>query len=161
MAQVKKISVATVYGKISLKEIVEAGPTGIAVMRVAGQAIGTKTGDSNYGPWTALLGRFIAVHPQTGKETEAMQCFLPEVAMIPIQLALANAETRAVDFAIEIVAKESSNTKPGGSPYDYSFNNLAPLAENDPVQKMRALIVTSAAPAIEANPSPPGKQKKK
>lgn len=149
MAQVKKISVATVYGKIDVKSVLNAEKP-ITVMRVAGQAVGTKSGDSNYGEWTALVGSFIATNPETGEMTEASQLFLPEVALIPIQVALGQAGARAVDFAIEVVVKASNNTKPGCSPYEYSFVNLmAPTAENDPMAKLRALLTgAGAAPAL-------------
>ena len=148
MAQVKKISVATVFGKIDVKAVLNAGKP-ITVMRVAGQAVGTKSGDSNYGEWTALVGSFIATNPETGEVVEASQLFLPEVALIPIQVALGQAGARAVDFAIEVIVQPSNNTKPGGSPYEYSFVNLMAPAENDPMAKLRSLLLgAGAGPAL-------------
>lgn len=154
MAQVKKISVATVWGKIDLKELLNAGKP-VSVMRVAGQAIGTKSGEHTYGEWTALVGAFVAVNPETGETMESSQCFLPEVALIPIQLALGRANSQAVDFAIEVQVQASTNTKPGGSAYEYTFVNLMEPVANDPMAKLRGLL-TGAAPAQLANDSPKG-----
>ncbi|MGV0999690.1 MAG: hypothetical protein ACOYBQ_10220 [Fluviibacter sp.] len=151
MAQVKKLSVATVYGKIDLKQVINSDKP-IAVMRVAGQAVGTKSGDSNYGTWTALVGSFVAIHPETGEQSEAAQLFLPEVALIPIQVALASANARAIDFAIELQVKASENTKPGGSPYEYTFTNLMAPAENDPMAKLRNLLTAGDKPAALPGP---------
>ena len=60
MAQVKKLSVATVFGKIDLKALVKADEAGtpIKIMRVVGSAVSTKQGETAYGPYTALLGQF-------------------------------------------------------------------------------------------------------
>jgi hypothetical protein len=144
MAQVKKLSVATVYGAIDLKELLNAGRP-LAVMHVGGTAVGTKTGQSPYGEWIALIGEFTAINAETGEMSEAAQLFLPEVALIPIQTALAREGARGVEFAITVYAQPSESKKPGGSPYEYTFENRAPMSENDPRAKMRALLQNIAS----------------
>lgn len=139
MAQVKKLSVATVYGKIDLKKVINSTAP-IPVMDVYGLAVGTKSGDSNYGEWTALVGQFEARNPETGEISGASQLFLPEVALIPIQVAMAGEGAKSVKFAIRLTVKASQNTKPGGSPYEYSFEPLLPPTEDDPVASLRATV---------------------
>lgn len=157
MPQVKKLSVATVFGKIDLKAVINSDAP-VPVMRVFGMAVGTKTGTSAYGEWTALVGRFKAVNLATGEESEAAQLFLPEVALIPLKVALAQAGNQAVTFAVDIFVKKSTNTKPGGVPYEYTFENVRPVEEDDPLVRLEAEIAKNA-PALPAPAA--GKKPKK
>ena len=154
MPQVKKLSVATVYGKIDIKTIVNASAP-VPLMRVFGMAVGTKTGTSAYGDWTALVGRFKAINLDTGEESEASQLFLPEVALIPLKVALAQAGNQSVTFAIDVFAKQATNTKPGGVPYEYTFENIREPSEDDPLVRLAAEIAASpkALPAPAAEPA--------
>ena len=56
MTQVKKISVASVYGKIKLSELIEK--KSIPVLIAMGTAVSIKTGQSNFGEWRGLMGQF-------------------------------------------------------------------------------------------------------
>lgn len=147
MAQVKKLSVATVYGAIDLKKIVNSDKP-VKVMTAYGMAVGTKSGSSTYGEWTALVGQFKAVHPETGEVSEASQLFLPDVALIPIQVALAANNSQAVSFAINVFAQRSKNNKPGGSPYEYTFEPLLPPAEDDPVKRLEERMREAGVPLL-------------
>ena len=147
MAQTKKLSVATVYGKIDPKEVLNAKEP-IKVMRVMGQAVGTKAGTSSYGDWTSLVGQFKAVNPDTGKAFEASTLFLPEVALLPIQVALAQGDARGVTFAIDLYVKEAASRKPGGSVYEYSFEHVLPPVDSDPIAQLEARIAEATAKAL-------------
>jgi hypothetical protein len=151
MANIKKISVANVYGKIDLKELVNATAP-IEVMRVYGLAVGSKSGTSQYGDWTALVGQFEAVNPVSGEVTQSAQCFLPEIALLPILTELAREGAKGVQFGIRLFVKVSNNTKPGGSPYEYTFEHMLPPSDNDPMAALRNAV--SAALAL---PAPEGK----
>jgi hypothetical protein len=153
MAQTKKLSVATVYGKIDAKKVLNSEKP-IKVMRVIGQAIGTKAGNSSYGDWTSLVGQFKAINADTGEVSEAATLFLPDVALIPLQVALARDDTKGVAFAIDIFVKASTNTKPGGSVYEYSFENVLPPADNDPIKALEDKIAALALPAPTTTPDP-------
>lgn len=157
MPQVKKLSVATVYGKIDLEKLFAAPGKQIHVMRVFGQAVGQKSGESNYGPWTALTGRFEATNPETGEVAEASQLFLPEVAMIPIQVAMASGPAT---FAIDVFAKKSENTKPGGSPYEYTWEPLQAPAADDPILRLKAEVNASKPLALPGKPADDAKPAK-
>ena len=153
MANTKKLSVATVYGAIDLKKLIGAPDSTLKIMRVIGLAVGVKQGTSPYGEWTALMGQFEATNSETGESFSAATLFLPDVALIPIQIALSQESTKGVEFAIEISAKYSNNSKPGGSAYEYVFDALLPPDQNDPISRMKARLFALAAPADPA-PAP-------
>ena len=141
MAQVKKISVATVFGAVDRKQIIESAGKPVPIMRVLGQAVGVKSGTSSYGDWNCLVGQFKAINLQKPEITlEAAQCFLPDVALIPLQVALSGNDARGVQFAIDIFANLSNNTKPGGSLYEYSFENILAPSDTDPIAAMERKI---------------------
>jgi len=156
MAQVKKISVATVCGKIKLSELMAAPEKTVKLMRVFGRAVGIKQGLSNFGEWTALQGSFKAINLADGASSEAAVCFLPDVALIPIQTALS--ASAGVDFAIEISAvyvAEKEGHKAGGSPYEYTFTPLLATSNDDPVARLEAAYLATlpqlSAPEVPAN----------
>lgn len=153
MSQVKKISVATVFGKIDLKELLAAPAETIKVMRVLGSAVGVKEGESNFGHWKALMGQFRASHPETGEVFEAPILFLPEVALTPILVSLTQPGARAVEFALELSVKYVNNSKPGGVPYEYTWAPLLAPDADDPIARLEARIAATAQAAL---PSPTG-----
>lgn len=169
MANIKKISVATVFGAIDAKAVLTAnGP--IEVMRVYGLAVGSKSGTSQYGDWTALVGQFEAVNPVDGEVTQSSQAFLPEIALLPILTELAREGAKGVQFAIRLFVQASKNTKPGGSVYEYTFEHMLPPSDNDPMQALRSAVASALAlpapssapaadPAPAAAPAPAGKKK--
>lgn len=157
MAQVKKISVAKLFGKVKLSELMVAPNQTMVVMKVLGIAVATQTGESDYGNWTALQGQFEAVNPATGEVQESATLFLPDVALIPIKVALATPGNKGVQFAIEVsvtYVAEREGAKAGGSPYEYSFKHLIKLDESDPIAQLKAKMAHAALPAPDAEPKP-------
>lgn len=156
MSQVKKLSVATVYGKIDLKKLITLDEKGekLPIMQVIGQAVGVKSGVSSYGDWKCLMGQFQATNSETGEVFEASQLYLPEVALTPLIVALSSPETRGVEFAIKITANYAKNAKPGGVPYEYSWEPLLPPDANDPISRIKARLEALALPAPAADAKP-------
>lgn len=154
MANIKKISVATVYGKIKLAELMKAPEQTLPIMRVLGSAVGTKTGDSQYGPWTALQGMFEATNLDTGEKVRASQLFLPDVALTPILVQLMQPGVQGVEFAIDVSAKYVEDAKPGGSPYEYTFDTVLQADESDPIKRLNDKITALALPAPGAKSDP-------
>ena len=146
MAQVKKISVATIFGKIPLKELMAADEKGqtLPVMRVLGSAVASKTGTSAYGDWTCLLGTFEAIHAGDGSVHRAAQFYPPEIALIPILTALSQPGCRGVEFVIDISAKFVNDAKPGGSVYEYVYDHVLPPDANDPITRLADLASKTA-----------------
>lgn len=156
MAQVKKLSVATVFGKIKLSELMAAKDKTLPVMRVFGIATGTKSGTTNFGDYTALQGQFRAVHPVTGETHDAATLFLPDIALLPITAALASG-AQGVEFAIVVSAvyvAEKEGFKAGGSPYEYTFENLLPMGGDDPLARLQGKLQALAAPAADPASAP-------
>jgi hypothetical protein len=159
MKQVKKLSVATVYGKIKLSELMTKKE--MIVMRVIGSAVAVKKGISSFGEWTALQGKFRASNPSTGEVQESATLFLPDVALIPVQVAL-SAGAQAVEFAIDVSVKyvaEEEGHKPGGSPYEYSFASLIEPSDDDPIARLEAKL-KAALPAPTETPPVQAPKKK-
>lgn len=167
MPQVKKISVATVSGAIDLKKLFKhhednGDDAPLPLMRVIGQAVGLKIGTSAYGDWTALVGRFKATNLETGEVSEASQCFLPEIAMVPIQVALANAsQGGSVTFAIDVSVRAipANKRKLGGVAYEYTFDPVIEPNDDDPLVALERQIqagpkaLAFGAPAAAAAPA--------
>jgi len=162
VAQVKKISVKNVYGKIKLSELIERAKKGevkVPVMRVVGVATGTRTGISDLGDYTALEGTFRATNPETGEVSAASILYLPDVALIPIQVALTS--SKAVEFAIMVQVEyvaEKEGFKDGGSPYEYSFESLIPHSADDPLARLEAKVLALTAPKEEEKQPAKGKK---
>lgn len=165
MAQIKKLSVKTVYGLIDLEKLINAPGKKLDVMTVLGLAVAVKQGTATYGDWTALQGQFEATNCETGEVFSSATLFLPEVALVPIQIALAQEGSRGVEFAIKIGVEYNPNKKPGGSAYSYTFDPLIPPDNNDPVSRLKSKLLALAAPAGTAAPAPapavPAKSAKK
>lgn len=116
-----------------------------AICQVFGVATGYKTGESDNGPWTALLGSFKAINAETGDIFRAGQCFLPDVAMDLVLPELEKDDVDSVDFAfvINIVADESSSVG-----YFYTASPLLTPSGSDPLAALEARM-TKSAPEIE------------
>jgi len=97
--------------------------------RVIGSAISVKTGVSGFGEWTALLGQFQAWTDD--KKVNANTLFLPEVATIPIALALKKGET--VDFGLIISKVEADNA----FGFEYLVQSIIPQKESTQLDDLR------------------------
>ena len=120
----------------------------VDLARIVGIARGTKTGESQYGPWTALTGEFIAealVGPKVGQRFRSGTLFLPDVALDLVTPVLAGLEKGAgmeIGFTVGIINDETSQNA-----YNYTAEFLAEPAENDPLSNLAAKLL----PAPEAN----------
>ena len=169
MAQVKKISVAKVYGKIAIADLMttvdgkivpNAAP--LFVMRVGGLATGTKDGVSDNGPWKCLVGDFVAYNAKDGAEMRAPYCFLPDVALTPLTVALAQAQTAGVRFLIDVSVQYDAAS---ATNYVYTFTPVVKPSGEDPIAALLALAppltiggkAVGGTLAIEApkEPAPP------
>ncbi len=154
MAQVKKLSIATVFGKIDLEALIKAPEQAQKCMRVIGRAVGVKEGMSSFGDWKALQGQFQATNLATGEVFEAATLFLPDVAMTPLLVALSTEGSRGVEFAIDVSVKYVKNGKPGGVPYEYTWEPLLPPDASDPIARLSArLVELGKLPAPDAKPA--------
>jgi len=122
--------------------------------RIFGMAKGLKTGESNFGPWTAVLGDFQVEGYEgngKGKTFRTGQLFLPEVVENMVVPEVANLEKGAsVLFAFDIGIIANEESAPG---YVYTASFVKEPAENDPLslfaKEVAALPAPTSAP-VEA-----------
>lgn len=131
MQSIKKLSIAKCAGKMTLKRILEGGGK-LAVLRVVGMALGVKQGESDYGAWTALIGDFGVTNLIDGEQFRGATLFLPDVALLPIQVQLQKPGAQAVQFALDVYACEDETSSVG---YSYTVDHLV-KTEDDMVAKL-------------------------
>ena len=113
---------------------------------VYGIATKTKSGSTDYGSWTALVGRFEAINIETGEVFEAPVCFLPEPLNTMIAEALDETVTEgegddakevrvntSVQFSVEVGIKPSD--VPIG--YEYMTKENVKADTADPLASLR------------------------
>lgn len=135
---VKKLSIASIHGPLTKeeKETIKAGDS-IFVGRFFGVATGSKTGTSQYGPWTALTGSFAGINSD-GEEFRAAQCLLPLGIPETIAAQLAQESVSEVYFSVDIFAKYKKIGNEDGHEY-FSKSHETPSAE-DPLIKMASAL---------------------
>ncbi len=146
MAQIKKLSIKTVCGPVDVKKLIAAPGEKMDLMQVLGNAVAIKNGTSSFGEWTALEGVFEATNIATGEISAASVLFLPDVALIPLRVALSAEGARGVEFAIKIGVKYVNDAKPGGSVYEYTWEPLLPPSDTDPISRLKAKLLALPAP---------------
>jgi hypothetical protein len=130
---IRKISAKSVCGKIEVPKSAKK------LFVVFGHAQKTKSGTTDYGTWTALVGRFEAVNTETGEVFQSPQCFLPEPMQSMITVSLeeldddGNRVTNSVQFSIEVGIKPSD--VPIG--YEYTTKEIVEADTADPLAALR------------------------
>jgi hypothetical protein len=136
---VKKLTTKIIVGKKIGK--IEARTT---LYSVIGVATDIKVGESNYGAWTALVGRFEAERTADGELFASPLLLLPEVTGQPIIDAVKIHE--GVEFAL-IVSVEPTLSAPG---YVYDIQTVVAPRRND----MLAILRATLREYINNSPSP-------
>lgn len=153
----RKLSPETIIGKIE-----RPNPTDPVrwIYRVAGIAVGSETGTSNFGEWTSLKGDFQAVRFDTGEIVVSDTCFLPGGIAETIAMKLkAGAidptaagsptptnQVQAITIQFDIGYKPSNPNRPSVTGYEYVIRNPDPnAAASSPVNKL-----------LTSFPMPPG-----
>jgi hypothetical protein len=103
---------------------------------VIGVATGLKVGESNYGAWTGLVGRFEAQRTDDGVMFSAPLLLLPDVAAEPIIRAVKIHE--GVEFAL-VVTVEPTLSEPG---YVYDIASVVTPRKNDMLAGLREAMRT-------------------
>jgi hypothetical protein len=133
----------------------------IPLYRVFGQASNVRRGESDNGPFAALVGRFeavvVAADPETGEVDGAAftapECFLPEPinSMVADELARKDAngkrEVESLEFAFEVGIKASPSSSVG---YEYTCTPLIERSGADPLAAMRAKVAALPPPKVKA-----------
>lgn len=139
MQLLTKISAKKLIGKIAIPT--EKTP----LFRVLGIASGSKTGESNYGPWTSFVGQFRAIRNSDGEVFQAGQCFLPAMAtnlMLPV---VEQHGSTGVEFAFDVGVVPAS-TAIG---YEYFAEPIVESGETDALAALQKKVDMRALPSPE------------
>ena len=131
VAAVRKITVASVYGKVKVADIPDGEE--IAICRMAGVASGIKSGESQYGEWEILLGEFAATNSQTGEIFAGGACAVPgamgEMLLSQLKAALMEDAASKLRFSVDVFAVVSPRDE---NKYEYIVRPvLAPDVKNE------------------------------
>ncbi len=142
MKLLSKISIKAVYGNIDIKKLTEVGE--MPLVRIMGIANGTKTGQSNFGEWTAFTGNFKAINLETGADYRSGKAFIPAIAENLVVGALGDANADSVQFAFDIGVK-SVKDRQGKDSYEYTVTPLVEAADNDPLSELEKKVSSTHA----------------
>lgn len=154
----RKITIKNAGGftAVRLKELVGAVKAGESVdlLKIIGIANSAKTGQTEKGEFTKLLGEFHAVDLTTGDLYQSAACILPEFVGSVLGGAL-KSSGGAVEFAVKIAAKRDDSSATG---YVYAITPLSEAKVSEPMQNLMQLagIDPNAAPALPP-PAEPAK----
>lgn len=146
---VKKLSVKTIHGKVKASEL---DASGSILFRIMGVAMGAKSGESQFGPWTALTGNFAAVKAD-GEIIRASELFLPDVILNMLLPAVEQGNNP--EFVFDVGARPDENVTIG---YSYFARPVIQDME-DPIARLTAKVAALAAPEEKPEESK-GKGKK-
>ena len=141
MRMIKKISTKTVVGNINAKMLPEDDST-MELYQVIGIASAVQGGESNYGAWQCLSGRFRAVNLETGDGVESGRAFLPTIAHNLVAPKIVDGAH--VEFALIIGARRSEYSPAG---YEYVAEPIF-VSEADPMNQLAKRV--EAARRVEA-----------
>lgn len=119
--------------------------------RLVGIASGIKTGVSQFGDWTCLVGMFQHISPD-GEITRASQAFGPDLVIDPVVAQLAGG-AQSVTIAVDVFAVESEKSPTG---WTYVAEQAIEETETDPLVLLmnkttaRPLALPAPATATEA-----------
>lgn len=136
---IKKITSRDVMG--NLKEVIrESGKKNgeiVPLFTIVGQVIGHTAGESQYGPWIKIKGRFRATNKITNDVFNSAVAMLPDEAVTPLLTVLAIDGAQSVDMAFDIGAKIDDNTAVG---YVYEVVPLMKPSEDDPLDRLQKAL---------------------
>lgn len=143
MAQIlKKLSVKTVCGSISKKLIEQLkanGGAAVPVMRVLGIATGSKSGQTNFGPWVSLTGNFEAVNLETGQTFKAQNLLMPMGYCEDGALKLQQEGVTNLNVACDVFVRYFKFGEE--DKYEYTLEAHQTTAEEvDPLASLRAAV---------------------
>lgn len=137
----KKLTVKGICGKPLVKDIPEGGE--LLLCRIAGTAHATQKGESNFGPWEALIGEFAATNYETGEMFVGKSAFIPgamgEALIGGLDSAQKDDATATMRFSVDISIAVSSSDE---NKYVYF---VRPVIESDIGNQAVALLNFNAA----------------
>jgi hypothetical protein len=141
---VRKITNKVLYSKHGEKPQLPTDDSGkkadtLYLGTVFGIARGIKTGQTDYGPWTKLVGQFEA-HTHDGRTVQSPECILPEPMQTMLAESLADDNTESVQFAVHVRMNKADN--PNG--FEYSAETVVDSGRADPLADLRSKALPSS-----------------
>lgn len=156
---VKKLSTKTIIGTVPIEKSDPADKR-VHLYDMFGIAVGIKTGESNYGSFTAFKGEFRAVVPG-GDVFQSSTCFVPSVIESQLSIAVGEAKGQQVKFAFKVFAAKTEK-----SPfYTYEIESLVAPKPSDAMQELSSVVGVNTDKLLPASsdsetPEKPKKKKK-
>ena len=135
-----KLSAKTLVGK-AVSEVKEL----TRLYSVIGIATGIKTGESLYGPWTALSGRFEAKRESDGQVFTAPMVLMPEVVNEVLPSLKTAKAGQASEFAFIVSVEQSEDS---GRGYEYVIVSVIEPRESDSLGALRKAIGSYSATSL-------------
>lgn len=153
MEIVRKLTIKSCGGftVARIKELVGKVAEGesVALLKIAGNSTGAKTGQTDKGEYTRLLGSFIGTDLITGELFQSGQCILPDFVGGVLGASLKSGQ--AVRFAFEIHARRKDTAVTG---YEYAVKPLMTAESSDAMKELAALAGIDLSKAPPALPAP-------
>jgi hypothetical protein len=146
----KKLSVKTVFGKPTRKDIPTEDGAIKWLMRAVCICTGFKTGNSDFGPWIALTGMFKCTNVQTGEEFRGSKLFLPDLLADPVSAQLSQTQG-TVEFVAKVGIRARDDSPVG---YEYVADlevDPASGAGGDPFASLEEKAAGNLLPAPKAD----------
>lgn len=117
---------------------IEAPEDDTLLYTIYGTAKAVRSGESNFGPWTALVGTFEAVRTHDGEVFTSSNCFLPEPVNSMVATSIRDSENESVEFAVEVYVIPREDLSIG---YEYVAEPVAEVQGADPLAALRQKVV--------------------
>ena len=166
IAKIKKLLIAAHGSKDAEgKDIDPEDGRSVELLKIAGECVRAKSGQTDKGSFTRLEGQFVGTDLTTGELYQSGACILPEFIGAQLGAAVLGANGSAVQFAFKILAKWKANAI---TQYEYEVESLMESKPTDSMARLLALagidaeskpkqLQAPAAPAAETSPAEPAK----
>lgn len=144
----RKLTVKACF-PVKVSELAETGEKLIG--RIAGSATSTRTGATQYGPWTSFIGQFAAVSQDTGEIFVAPEAFVPgplgDELIAGYKRALEQDASAVMQFSVEVYVRKNARGGDGAG-YEYIVRSALPWQSTSPAIE---LLAATAPAALIAN----------
>lgn len=126
-----------------VKEIVASLKEGESkpIIKVSGECINAKTGQTAMGAFTRLTGNFVGVDLTTGEMYQSGECILPDYVGAQLGAAILGANGKSVNFAFEILAQRVDNAIAG---FAYQIKPIGDVSISESQKRLLAMLGVDA-----------------
>lgn len=137
--------------------------TALDLIKIAGEASGAESGQTDKGSYTKLTGQFIGTDLLTGELYSSRACILPDYIGAELGAALLGAGEggQSVQFAFLITAKQKASAVTG---YEFGIKSLMNIEPTDAAKRLMALagitapaakVLIGSAPVLDVSAAAP------